>query len=412
MKIKNKVDVNNEQNLINLLQIDPLKRKQHINNLITLFYNIEESVVVGIDGQWGTGKTIFLKQFEILLNYQSLIQPNIFPLLDDLRKESRVFYFNSWENDMYDSPLQSLLFNLAKTYKGELNASNFELSAFIKYGKNALNMGLKFATGGSLDFKDFENFFNTNEKILDAIITVDEIREKIDKFLNIITKEKKLIIIIDELDRCKPTFAIELLEVIKHYFSHDKVHFILCSNKSELSHTVKRYYGQDFNGYEYLDRFIDFEYKLPAPDTVKYSENVLKIKDDNFFYLSHIVVEYFDLSLRQTNKFALYTELLMNAGAYQGFRDHTERIIILFYYLGLITKNKEDANNLIKGKDFDKLKKFILTYEEKFDDMLRIADGDNDVITKFENYYNTVFNNNNDMNRPLEEILRLLSSIS
>lgn len=70
-----------------------------------------------------------------------------------------------------------------------------------------------------------------------------------------IERADKVVIFIDELDRCKPTYAVKLLERIKHYFNNDKIIFVFSTNLEELQSSVKCVYGESFNAYRYLDRF-------------------------------------------------------------------------------------------------------------------------------------------------------------
>ena len=76
---------------------------------------------------------------------------------------------------------------------------------------------------------------------------------------------KPLIIFIDELDRCRPNFAIEVLEKAKHLFNVDNIIFILAADKSQLAHSIRAVYGQGLDVNGYLRRFIDFDYLLPSP---------------------------------------------------------------------------------------------------------------------------------------------------
>ncbi len=79
-------------------------------------------------------------------------------------------------------------------------------------------------------------------------------------------KERPLIVMIDELDRCRPSYAIELLEVAKHLFSVDHIVFVLAVNRSELAHSIRALYGSDFDAEGYLRRFFDVDFRLPEPD--------------------------------------------------------------------------------------------------------------------------------------------------
>ena len=79
-----------------------------------------------------------------------------------------------------------------------------------------------------------------------------------------------LIVLVDELDRCKPTYAVELLETAKHIFSTDHIVFVLCLDREQLSHSVKAVYGSQFNSDGYLRRFFDIDFRLPKPSRIDF----------------------------------------------------------------------------------------------------------------------------------------------
>ena len=80
------------------------------------------------------------------------------------------------------------------------------------------------------------------------------------------TGSRPLMVMIDELDRCRPSYAVKLLEVAKHLFSADRIVFVLAVNCDQLAHSVKAQYGNDFDAEGYLRRFFDVDFKLPEPD--------------------------------------------------------------------------------------------------------------------------------------------------
>lgn len=82
----------------------------------------------------------------------------------------------------------------------------------------------------------------------------------------------KVVIIIDELDRCRPTYAIELLERVKHLFDASGVVFILGIDRRQLNHSIRSLYGSEFDATGYLRRFIDLDYRLPEPQVGDYCE--------------------------------------------------------------------------------------------------------------------------------------------
>ena len=86
-----------------------------------------------------------------------------------------------------------------------------------------------------------------------------------------------LVVVIDELDRCRPTYAVELLETAKHLFSVDHVVFVLAINGRELSHSVRSLYGVEFDADLYLRRFFDAAVSLPDPNLQELTTNALRI---------------------------------------------------------------------------------------------------------------------------------------
>ena len=95
-----------------------------------------------------------------------------------------------------------------------------------------------------------------------------EIDKRIEEYIGKLLPKgcDRLLIIIDELDRCNPEFAVKLLERIKHYFNNEKVTFVFSVNLAELQHTIKRHYGSGFDASRYLDRFFDLRVTLPQID--------------------------------------------------------------------------------------------------------------------------------------------------
>lgn len=75
-----------------------------------------------------------------------------------------------------------------------------------------------------------------------------------------------LVVIVDELDRCRPDYAIKVLEEIKHFFDVPGVVFVLAMHKEQLSKSIRAVYGPDFESDEYLRRFYDLAINLQLRD--------------------------------------------------------------------------------------------------------------------------------------------------
>ena len=97
-------------------------------------------------------------------------------------------------------------------------------------------------------------------------------------------QDQKVYIFIDELDRCKPTFSIKLLERIKHFFNIQNMIFIIATDKQQLVHSINSVYGQNFDSYTYLNRFFDQTYTIPEKDKSDYIDLVFKDFNDTKCY--------------------------------------------------------------------------------------------------------------------------------
>ena len=77
------------------------------------------------------------------------------------------------------------------------------------------------------------------------------------------TIDKKIIFFIDELDRCRPDYAIETLETIKHFFDESNIVFVLATDDNRLQSSVNSVYGSEIANEDYLHKFIDIKFNLP-----------------------------------------------------------------------------------------------------------------------------------------------------
>ncbi|MYF78794.1 MAG: hypothetical protein F4180_02560 [Chloroflexi bacterium] len=116
--------------------------------------------------------------------------------------------------------------------------------------------------------------------------TKREIRNRLTDMAALVRKEsdRPLVFIIDELDRCRPTFAIELLERVKHIFDVPNIVFVFGINRAELVKSLESVYGEIDAGV-YLRRFFDMEFILPEADPTKFCGFLARAYGlDSFFY--------------------------------------------------------------------------------------------------------------------------------
>ena len=131
-------------------------------------------------------------------------------------------------------------------------------------------------------------------------------RESISEFFDSLLPEQgnRLVVFIDELDRCSPNFAIRLLERIKHYFFKVNITFVLSVNTHELQNTVKQYYGNEFDAFRYLDRFFDIRISLPPADLQQYY-HFIGFENTSYVYdkIAHEVIHQYHFELREIAKY-------------------------------------------------------------------------------------------------------------
>ncbi|TGY64744.1 hypothetical protein E5337_00785 [Limosilactobacillus reuteri] len=311
-------------NLISSITKNITGRNQNIYYLLKLLNFQEEAMSIAINGSWGTGKTFFIKQCQLMLDNafseennkvvqaKKTLCPGEEALANIQKTHFITAYYDAWEHDSEEDPIASLIRCLATT--------DWSTTAKVALGKTAeIGASILKATT-NIDLTTLAKTLKDNGNDL---LKADNIESLKNKFNATLTKlapnQGKLIIFVDELDRCKPTYAVKLLERIKHYFNNPNVTFIFAVDLAQLQHTINQYYGLQFNGYQYLDRFFDLVISLPEPDVDRYFNNTKNIleaaqhfekldpKNSYYYLFCKELIDHFSFSLRQINHFYLKT---------------------------------------------------------------------------------------------------------
>lgn len=246
---------------------DLLKRKPYAEILTNVLSIYTHGAVIALNGKWGTGKTTFVKKWQKMLEKET--------------PKFNTIYFNAWQADYLDDPLVPLIANLQNVRKIDSNDnSKFE---------NLMKAGAKLAIAGAVGFGKAVIKKVGEELVLETLSSVaDEcgnlFKKKVDEFSTqtksmeqfktelkeyvnwISADDKPLVYFIDELDRCSPTYAVRVLERVKHLFEIPRIVFILSIDKDQLENSIKGYFGSGIDAEEYLRRFIDISYNLPQPE--------------------------------------------------------------------------------------------------------------------------------------------------
>ncbi|MBI2927817.1 MAG: NTPase [Verrucomicrobia bacterium] len=268
---------------------DALERKAAIEKLTNLVESTEQPFVLSIEAPWGWGKTTFIRMWKAYLESKGHV----------------CLHFNAWENDFVDDPLVAFLGEMHRLVEKEMKELDAKEPVKVHWGevkrigagvlRKALPLAVQLATQGLLSQETVKRAAGVLSEGADEVAEfastlakerldkyesertgIKDFRSNLEKLAEAIVKKEglvsPLVFFIDEMDRCRPDFAIALLERIKHLFNVKRVVFVLAVDRAQLNQSVKTLYGLEMEPDGYLRRFIDLAYALPPPSPEKFAE--------------------------------------------------------------------------------------------------------------------------------------------
>ncbi|RGQ85511.1 hypothetical protein DWY77_02565 [Megamonas rupellensis] len=359
----------NKEILLETLEKNIIGRNTEIINFIRLLDSIKSNFSIAIDNDWGTGKTFFVKEVKMILDaynehsydYELSNLERIKNVIDIKNIDLHLaVYYNAWENDNQKSPLLSLIYEIIKVAKIDTNKTDISINK-EKIIKDGLSAIVKHFSG--IDIKELLKCVETEAKdIFKEIKGQKSTKEQVDNILNNLLLEhgERLVIFIDELDRCRPTFAVELLEQIKHYFDNDKITFVFSTNIKQLQYTIKKYYGEAFEAKRYLDKFFDLTISLNEINVIEYFNFVNEnSRGDMYDYVCKEIVKEYNFTLRDVIKFVQINKICIEnlrktKNEYLYFDEKNIRYVLTYVLpivIGLKIKRYDQYEDFITGKD-------------------------------------------------------------
>lgn len=378
---------------------DFLGRKSFIEKATKLITHLpnayNSSYVLSINGIFGTGKTTLLSLWnDYLLEQKDRPEANC--------NISNIITINAWKSDFTDNPIIPIIHSIKEVIEKDKdflkNHKSFKEKLLIAMGATSTQMltrVLSLASDHSgIDIKEILQ--NVSSQTISAIgsnisenyTAINDAYESIQKTLKeYINQKGNLIIFVDELDRARPDYAVQFLEVIKHLFDIKGICFIIAINKEQLERSVKQLYGNlDFNNY--YARFITNELELTKPDednicqyikelqnrynwNALFPNNVLYSASDRMEELCHVFtmtprhIEYFfrtvalyaSISPEKTQNL-FYTDILIimiaikvvNPNLYRKLGTHSCNNEDFKYIINTLERKNLRSNKLIKSK--------------------------------------------------------------
>jgi len=258
---------------------DKIGRTEIVDKICSLVDNLQKDkhFCLALNGDWGSGKTFVMQMIEEKLKTHA---------------EYTVIKYDAWENNFYSDPLISILSCVIDGVQNKLSEMQGDLAVGKEIAKQIKDVALR--DNGKIGvfaraikgIADLVKLFNkpftkdTDGKNISGFKSYQSLLKEVKNKLNLITeyeeyrdKQNKLIILVDEIDRCLPNEQLKILERLHHLFEVKNCAVICAINKTCIAQNVQTTYGIDGN--EYLRKFFDFNYKLDTNANV-YLENLLK----------------------------------------------------------------------------------------------------------------------------------------
>lgn len=270
------------------IRFDAAGRNQEIVDFVKLLESIKGPYTILLEAPWGDGKTFFVKSVEFVLKARN---PNLLDQTElrksdwsyiDRRLGERTretsflpFYFSAWQNDFIDDSLIALFASMAANLQETKLTIDRDKTDIIT---SVLDEALK-CLGALIKTKvptaEIPSVETANiaeavrgKNLVEAYNERRKVRDRVDQLANKSHKglADKLVIFIDELDRCRPDFAINLLENIKALFQSENIIVVISVDSVQLAHALAGVYGPSFDSSRFLEKFFDMRLELGQSD--------------------------------------------------------------------------------------------------------------------------------------------------
>ena len=313
---------------------DEFTRKPIAEKIIKLLNSDIDVSPLIIDGKWGTGKTEFCFKLKNLIEADNI-------------NDYKVGYVNAFQADHANEPLLTLIAEVAGFYGEDddkrksfiknaipylrlVSGIGIKAIASLAFGKYAADIPDEFQEGLDAIEEGSDSFIDQSlESMIKDQVEAEKNLSTLKEALKNIASTTPVILLIDELDRCRPDFAVMMLETIKHVFDVKNVQIILITNAEQLKATIKHSYGSETNSHDYLYKFFKYQINLPTAtkdtegksieNNVTHFKTVVRdskvipqaFKDNEFLYDISKFVKIAHLSLRKVEQVVRCIETLI-----------------------------------------------------------------------------------------------------
>ena len=267
------------ENIADSINEDTAGRNEELVAFIEMLQCIDGPYTVMLDAPWGEGKTFFVKSAQCIMNalngsqlsevdvHDSRIKKVIEALSEHERPTFLALYFNAWENDDAEDPISALFAALASQLGQDYLTKQPELEKWLLKVVDAAVGAISPLKSCATDIhdvlsgKDLIEAYRQRAKLREAIASMAENGS--------LEVADRLVIFIDELDRCRPDFAVRLLEQVKSLFQSENIITVFSADSVQLSKAMAGVYGGGYASQRFLERFFDYRVTLPPCDSFR-----------------------------------------------------------------------------------------------------------------------------------------------
>ena len=325
---------------------------QNIEKLINTISDSKQGCCFGLDGAWGSGKSFVLEKLEDRIKDIKLEETG----------DSRyfVFHYDCWKYDYYEEPAIAIISAMLDATNQEMSLFDESTNSKIRLGWNTVKktlseiakelcknkIGIDLVTVAEEVLKEHDE---ENENSFDTLYgfkrALEETREGIRK----IAENKTVIVVVDELDRCLPTYTIKILERLHHiFYDIENVIVIVSMDKKQIEHSIQEIYG-DIEVDVYLRKFISFKVSLDNGlahsfiDKYKTYTSLFDIEESESESIEQFFTDVLiDMDMRTQERIFRKAEIIHKLINKNSIKDCSIMTFqILYITIALVTKEKE-----------------------------------------------------------------------
>lgn len=322
-----------DENLLESMTGGALGRNEDIVSFIGMLDEMEGGYSLCVDGPWGSGKTFFVKQVEMLLRHENdklegsheelaALVGDEKPLGPRVKKSYFPVYFNAWDVDTFPDPLIALVGTMRAEHPLALANGADKSTAKDLLGRASDVVGLispvvglvnpvagvvaKVAAGvagGAIKAAEPSGV----EGLVESFSQYRGLEKAMNEYVDALLKDTgdRLVLFVDELDRCEPRFALRLLDEMKFVSRNNRVIVVYSTCLAQLEKAVGNFYGMGFDAHRYLSRFFDLPpLRLKRVDGSKYLRESGSSSADDAMVSDQIseIIDVKSLSMRDVNR--------------------------------------------------------------------------------------------------------------